>query len=112
MDAMIDMLVCMHACMDGCMCIYVCIHACMCLSPAFHISCSKAGRKTGRGQDYTTPLSLNSGGWSWPTVNAPYGGSVLTRLTLGALDSGLEGAESAKRDATPWSIYDGPLATA
>ena len=33
-------------------------------------------------------------------------------LTLGDLDSGLEGAESAKRDETPWSIYDGPLATA
>ena len=43
---------------------------------------------------------------------APYGGSVLARLTLGVLDSGLEGAESAKPDETPRSIYDGPLATA
>ena len=51
-------------------------------------------------------------GWPWPTANAPYGGSVLARLTPGDLNSGLEGAESAKQDETPWSIYDGPLATA
>ena len=31
---------------------------------------------------------------------------VLARFTLGDLDSGSEGAESAKRDETPWSIYD------
>ena len=41
-----------------------------------------------------------------------YGGSVLARSTLGDLDSGLEGAESAKRDETPRSIYDWPLASA
>ena len=45
------------------------------------------------------------------TVNALYRGSVLARSTLGNLDSGLEGAEGAKRDETPWPIYDGPLAT-
>ena len=45
-------------------------------------------------------------------INAPYGGSVWTHLTLGDVDSGLEGAESAKRDETPWSVYHGPLATA
>ena len=44
--------------------------------------------------------------------DAPYGGSVSARLTVGDLDSGLEGAESAKRDETPWTIYSGPLATA
>ena len=38
--------------------------------------------------------------------------AVLAQLTLGDLDSGLEGAGNAKRDETPWSIYDGPLATA
>ena len=50
-----------------------------------------------------------SGGSEWPTVNAPYGGPVLARLTLGDLASGLGGfclrAESAKRDEIPWSIY-------
>ena len=45
-------------------------------------------------------------------LNAPCGGSLLARSTLGDLDSGLEGAESAKQDETPWSIHDGPLATA
>ena len=48
----------------------------------------------------------------WPTVNAPYGGSAFARITLGDSDSGLEGAESARRDETPWSIYERPLATA
>ena len=47
-----------------------------------------------------------------PTVHAPYGGSVLARLILGDLDSGSEGAENAKRDETPRSIHEGPLATA
>ena len=41
-----------------------------------------------------------------------FGASVCARSTLGDLDSGLEGAESAKREETPWSIYDGPLAAA
>ena len=60
-------------------------------------------------------LMQASGSWKWPTVNAPYGGSGLARLTVGDLDSGLEGclrAESAKRDETPGSVCDGPLATA
>ena len=47
-----------------------------------------------------------------PTVHALYGGSALARSTLGDLDSGLEGAESAKLDEMPWSIYDERLATA
>ena len=34
-----------------------------------------------------------SGGWQWPTVNATYEASVLARITLGELDSELEGAE-------------------
>ena len=54
---------------------------------------------------------LCSGGWWWPTVNAPFGGPVLARLTLGDLDYGSQGAESAKRDET-YTNYDGPLATA
>ena len=52
-----------------------------------------------------------------PTVNAPYGGSALARLTLGDLDSGLQGVAYVlkvlrKRDETPWPIYDGPPASA
>lgn len=38
--------------------------------------------------------------------------SVLACFTLGALDSVLDGAESAKRDEMQWPIYDGSLATA
>ena len=36
-----------------------------------------------------------------------YGGSALARSTLDDLDSGSEGAESAKRDETPWSFVMG-----
>ena len=59
--------------------------------PAQHRSHSRASARR----------SHHSGGWSWPTRNAPYGGPFFAHLTLGDLDSGLEGAESAKRDETP-----------